>query len=94
MKKLSVSQVILAFLEEYRGEWHAGYEFCNRTINGRFCGNASDRKCRLMAERGILERKYETIKGTRYAFYRLPIPKLEVKQLSFGSTKAYNMVKT
>ena len=34
-----------------------------------------------MAERGVLEKKYETIKGTRFAFYRvkkeenlIPIP--------------------
>ena len=88
----SVSQIILEFLQEHQGEWHGGFEFCNRTINGHFCGNSADRKARLMAERGILERKYDTINGTRYAFYRAkPIPKQEPKQLELLVNKAYNL---
>ena len=75
MKK-SVSETIYQFLKDHEGEYHAGFEFVNRTINGRFCGSSADRKCRLMAENGLIEKKYDTINGVRYAFYRVkPIEK-------------------
>ena len=92
----SVSTIIYEFLQEHQGEWHAGYEFVNCYVSAGgksyFCGSSSDRKARLMAERGVIERKHEQ----GYAFYRVKpqekaIPKLEAKQLSFGSTKAYNV---
>jgi len=74
MKK-SVSQIIYSYLKEHEGEWIAGYSFVNRSVGvgdkTYFCGSSSDRKARLMAEEGKIERKHE--KG--YAWYRVK-PKL------------------
>ena len=75
MNKKSVSTIIYEFLKEHQGEYHAGYEFVNKSIGvggkSYFLGSSSDRKCRLMAEEGKIERKRE--KG--YAWYRVK-PKL------------------
>ncbi len=88
LTRKSVSTVIYEFLQEHYPEWHAGYEFVNRSvvIGGKtyWLGSSSDRKCRLMSERGIIERKHE--KG--YAWYRaIKKPVLSeisnVKQMAF-----------
>ena len=73
MKK-SVAQIIFQYLQEQTGEWHGGFEFVNREVyvGGQryFLGSSSDRKARLLAENGDIERTYKTMNGTRYAFYR------------------------
>ena len=95
MNKKSVSTVILQFLQEHQGEWYPTYHFCNRELyvgkDRYWLGNDAGRKARGLAIAGKIERKHDG----KYAYFRAkPIPKLEAKQLSFGSTKAYNMVKT
>ena len=85
MTKKSVSEIIYSYLKEHEGEYHAGYEFVNKSIgvDGKsyFLGSSSDRKCRLMAEEGKIERKHE--KG--YAWYRIPkpIPLIVQKRIEF-----------
>lgn len=70
----SVSTIIYEYLKQDQGNWHAGYEFVNRSVGvgdkTYFCGSSSDRKARLMAEEGKIERKHE--KG--YAWFRVPKP--------------------
>jgi len=81
MKK-SVSSIIFSYLKEHEGEWIGGFSFCNRLITIKdgtyFCGSSSDRKARLMAEEGKIERKHE--KG--YAWYRVPKPTPLIAQKS------------
>ena len=71
----SVSTIIYEYLREHEGEWHAGFEFCNRPITIKsgtyFLGNSADRKARLMAERGVIGRTYKVLNGTRYAYYQV-----------------------
>ena len=84
MKTKSVSQIIFSYLKEHEGEYHAGYEFVNKSIGvggqSYFLGSSSDRKCRLMAEEGKIERKHE--KG--YAWYRVPKPTPIIAQKSLA----------
>ena len=91
MKK-SVSTIIYEFLKEHQGEWHAGFEFCNRHITIKsgtyFLGNSADRKARKLAEKGAIDRTYKVLNGIRYAYYQAkpkPVPSGQVmmaKQLN------------
>ena len=82
----TIHTIIYEYLKEHQGEYHAGYEFVNKSIGvggqSYFLGSSSDRKCRLMAEEGKIERKHE--KG--YAWFRVkptpkPIPLVAQKNL-------------
>ena len=87
MKKPTVSTIIFSYLKEHEGEWIAGYSFVNRTVGvgdkTYFCGSSSDRKARLMAEEGKIERKREG----KYAYYRVPKPTPIIAQKSLAFIK-------
>ena len=93
-KKPTVSTIIFSYLKEHEGEWIGGFSFCNRPITIKdgtyFCGSSSDRKARLMAEEGKIERKHEG----GYAWYRVPKPTpiIAQKSLAFVRETAYNKV--
>ena len=91
MKRKYVAEIIYEFLQEHQGEWHAGYEWVNRHVyvGGKcyWCGSSADRKARLMAERGDIERKHEG----GYAWYRVK-PK-EPNQLNMATNKSIVEVK-
>ena len=90
MKKLSVSEIIYEYLKERAGEYHAGYEFCNKTVTvGNYTywlGSSADRKARQLAIDGKIER----VRKGKYAFYRVKPKEPTQLKLSTASLQSYS----
>src|SRR5690348_8639304 len=93
MNKPTVGEVIYQYLNEHKGEWHAGFEFVNRSIGIKsgtyFLGSSADRKARRLAEDGKIERTYKTLDGVRYAYYRVKPDLSEGEMFEMFEPKAY-----
>lgn len=61
----SYKETILRALEENRGRWFHNWELREFRLNGSWVGASGDRRCRELAEEGLIAVRYEG----KYVFY-------------------------